>query len=463
MAKQTLRRKKHKKSRSLQRKSSRLHRKSSRLQRKSRRLQRKSRIQRGGRIPTRLELYTALMLELLNEVYSKQHDDSQLIQNINTFFGNPRNFIKCIKERIIEETNDDNSLGKFITQPTTTTSTPPYNDRKFAFANFKLLKQQQNWINFVTNLQKKIDNMFSSNIDIYSDIAGRPYDLKNPVDIKYLRDYIKKLKEGDGLGRNALDKALDRMIQWQNDETTGKPIPSPFLKDIIAQVEHDYPTAAAEINKPELKTNTRTLNFGEVLAITPSFESDSATLYVTIPDGRTIIANSDVNESAKNDQGCLKQIHKKQFNYTCKQLPAGEYTFQLIEYPNIHHTSDPLRIKVVCAAPAEAGAGAARPAAEAVAARPAETETATEAGAGAAAVVRPGFFQRLRSSFINPGNLRSKINRRIAVLEAKPSSDIQDQTTVHRLKQQTRTDDIEELLRINDNLKELLAKYKPKS
>ena len=250
MAKQTLRRS-HKsrglqrKSRGLQRKSRRLQRKSRGLQRKShglqrksrrldkmhgldksRRLQRKSRIQRGGRILTRLELYAALMSELLDECYARYGlpDDSQLIQYIKGFFGNPRNFIKCIKARMAQEKNESGSLGEWITQS-------DYNDSRFALSNFKLTVQQQKWLNFIKSLQETIDNMFNSYIDMATQVKGRYYELTNPKDIAYLRDYINRLKEGDGLGKNALDKALDRMIQWQKDETTGKPIPSPFLRD----------------------------------------------------------------------------------------------------------------------------------------------------------------------------------------------------------------------------------------
>jgi len=405
MAKLTLRRKP--KSRRLQRKSLGLD-KSCRLQRKSRGkgrgkgrgksrrigLQRKSRIQRGGRIPTRLEIYTALMLELLDEVYLtyKTPNESQYIKWV---FGTPLNFIKCIKARIVEENSDGKSLGEFIT-------TTSYNDSRFAVSNFKLLEQQQKWINFIQSLQERIKNTSSSNIDIGSEVLGRYYDLANPEDIAYLRKYIKNLKEGDGLGRNALDKALDRMIQWQKDQTTGKPTPSHFLKDIIAQVEGDHPTVAAEINKPTLSTNTHTLNFGEELAITPSFEYDSATLYVTIPDGTKMIVNSDVDDSAVNEQGGLKQIHKKQFRYTCKELPfVGNYTFQLIEeYPNEQHKSDPLTITVACAKPAAAEAATAataRPAATAATTRPEAAEagstTAAEAEAGAA---RPAEIEAAR-------------------------------------------------------------------
>ena len=274
MAKQTLRRKKHKKSRRLQRKSLGLQRKSlglqrkslglqrksrglqrksrrldkmhgldksRRLQRKSRRLdksrriglQRKSRIQRGG-VLKKIELYTDLMLELLDECYARYdlHDDSQLIGYIKGFFGTPRNFIKYIKARMAQEKNESVSLGELITQS-------DYNDSRFAFSNFKLDQQQKNWIDFIMSLQRSIDNMFSSNIDIASEVLRR--ELTNPKDIAYLRDYINRLKEGDGLGRNALHKALDRMIKTKNVQTTR---PSHFLKDIIAQVEHDYPIAA---------------------------------------------------------------------------------------------------------------------------------------------------------------------------------------------------------------------------
>jgi hypothetical protein len=453
---------------------------------KSRRigLQRKSRIQRGGRIPTRLEIYTALMLELLDEVYLKYKtpNESQL-QYIKGFFGTPLNFIKCIKARIVEENSDGNSLGEFIATTTT------YNDSQFALS-FKLHAQQQQWIDFIKSLQDTIDNTFGSNIDIASAVLGRYYDLTNPEHIAYLRKYIKDLKEGDGLGRNALDKALDRMIQWQNDQTTGKPTPSHFLKDIIAQVEGDHPTVAAEINKPTLATNTHTLNFGEVLAITPSFESDSATLYVTIPDGTKIIANTDVDTLAEENQGGLKQIHKKQFTYTCKQLPVGEYTFQLIEHSNEQHKSDPLRIKVVCAAPAEAGA--ARPATaaeaesttEAATARPAEREAATarpaaETAAAEAATARPAAEAgaarpdprtvpektKRFTLFKNPATYQTKIQTNCDILNRILPKYARRDTSYHQQKVNylcnfaKTNNDIELLISIHDELKNIKKEY----
>jgi len=457
---------------------------------------RKSRIQRGGRMPTKLEIYTALMLELLDEVYLTYKTRYEN-QYINWVFGTPLNFIKCIKARIVAENSDKISLGQFIT---TTTS---YNDSQFAVSNFKLLDQQQKWIGFIQSLQKTIDNTFGSNIDIASDVLGRNYDLTNQKHITYLRNYIKNLKEGDELGRNALDKALDRMIQWQNDQTTGKPTPSHFLKDIIAQVEGDHPTVAAKINKPTLATNTHTLNFGEVLAITTSFVSDSATLYLTNPDGTKMIVNSDVDKSAEEKQGGLKQIHKKQFTYTCEQLPVGEYTFQLIEHPNEQHKSDPLRIKVVCAAPAEAGAArpaerettataTARPApaAEAGAVRPAEIEAArpatatarpaaaaaearpeAEAGAGAAATAaesKPGWFTSLANRFRSSEKFSNKIKNKIdlltqkfKILEKTGHSTFEsnnDNRIMLQLKK-TITGDIDTLVHINNTLNGLLLKY----
>jgi len=203
---------------------------------------------------------------------------------------------------------------------------------------------------------------------------------------------------------------------------------------------------------------------------------------LTIPNGTKIIANRDVDESAENKQGGLKQIHKKQFTYTCKQLPFdGKCTFQLIDEQQ--HKSDPLTIAVACAKPAAAEAArpaeieAARPAAATTRPEAAEAGSTTAAEAGsttaaeagsttaarAVAAAKPGFLQRLKSIFINREHLRSKINRRIAVLDAffrvNSSSNIQDQRLVHRLQNQTGTDDIPTLSGINDKLKELLAKY----
>ena len=511
MAKQTLRR--SHKSRGLQRKSRGLQRKSRRLQRKSRRLQRKSlglhrksrrlghkrksRIQRGGRILTRLELYTALMLELLDECYARYDlPDSQLIQYIKGFFGTPRNFIKYIKARMAQENRDEKSLGELIT------TTPPYNDSRFALSNFKSPEQQQKWIDFIKSLQETIDNMFSSNIDIASAVFGRYYELTNSKDIAYLRDYINRLKEGDGLGKNALHKALDRMIQWHNDQTTGKPTPSHLLKDIIAQVEHEYPTAAAEINKPKLTP----INQDDKVKILPSFLSDSATLYVTF-NGKTMIANSDVDGSAKDELGGLKQTHAHWFEYTpLANLPPGEYILVL---KSEQYSSDPLIITVdathkpvaTIAAPArpaagarpaaaaeagsttEAGAGAAeataRPAAEAATARPAAEAAeagagaAVEAGAGAAVeagaatarpAVRPGSVQTFFNSFKNINTWRDKVNSKILLLTTKfksltPTLDSNnDQRIMLALKQQ-RTDDINDLVEINKKLNGLLAKY----
>ena len=507
MAKQTLRRSHksrglHRKSRGLQRKSRRLQRKSRRLdkmhgldksrrlQRKSRRLdksrriglQRKSRIQRGGRILTRLELYTALMLELLDECYARYDlPDSQLIQYIKGFFGTPRNFIKYIKARMAQENRDEKSLGELIT------TTPPYNDSRFALSNFKSPEQQQKWIDFIKSLQETIDNMFSSNIDIASAVLGRYYELTNSKDIAYLRDYINRLKEGDGLGKNALHKALDRMIQWHNDQTTGKPTPSHLLKDIIAQVEHEYPTAAAEINKPKLTP----INQDDKVKILPSFLSDSATLYVTF-NGKTMIANSDVDGSAKDELGGLKQTHAHWFEYTpLANLPPGEYILVL---KSEQYSSDPLIITVdathkpvaTIAAPArpaagarpaaaaeagsttEAGAGAAeataRPAAEAAEAEAgAAVRPAVEAGAGAA--VRPGSFQTFVNSFKNINTWRDKVNSKILLLTTKfksltPTLDSNnDQRIMLALKQQTRTDDINDLVEINKKLNGLLVRY----
>ena len=342
MAKQTLRRKKHKKSRRLQRKSlgkSRRLDKNRRLD-KSRRLQRTSRIQRGG-VPTRLELYTDIMFELLDEVYLKyihnnQWKDSHLIQYINGFFGNPRNFIKCIKARMVQENSDDLSFGQHITTTTKPTSGIYNNDNKFVVSKFSSEPElQEKWFSFVKSLQETIDNMFSSNIDIAVDVLK--YDLTNPI---HLREYINKLK-GDGLGRNALHKALDRMILRQN---TRKPIPSPFLRDIIAQVEHDYPTAAAEINKPKLDT----LFTDEKLKIYTSFLSDSATLYIYYPNGKFTIANSFADPSAKDEPGGLKQIHpirNRGFVYNKKILSTGKYELVLESFPE-KYRSDPLILTV---------------------------------------------------------------------------------------------------------------------
>ena len=356
MAKQTLRRKKHKKSRrlqrkshGLQRKSRRLHRKSLGLQRKSLGLHRKSRIQRGGRILTMLELYTALMSELLDEVYlthglpDSQLIRYQLIRYIKHFFGNPRNFIKCIKARMVQENNEAFSFGQVITTTTSTTSGTYNNDNKFAL-NFSS-EPQIKWFEFVKSLQNTIDNMFDSHIDMVTKVKGRRrYDLTNPKDIEYLRDYINRLKEGDG--KNALHKALNRIIQWQKDET-GQPEPSSFLKDIIAQVEGVYPAATAEINKPKLTTlTTLTDDKQKQLKIYTSFVSDSATLYIYHPNGNFIIANTFADKLAPDVRGGLKQIHPiitRSFFYST--LPVGTHELVLESFPE-KYRSDPLILKV---------------------------------------------------------------------------------------------------------------------
>ena len=362
MAKQTLRRKKHKKSRrlqrkslGLQRKSRRLHRKSLGLQRKSLGLHRKSRIQRGGRILTMLELYTALMSELLDEVYlthglpDSQLIRYQLIRYINNFFVNPRNFIKCIKARMVQENNEAFSFGQVITTTTTETSGIYNNDNLFVVNKFlSEPKLQEKWFEFVKSLQDTIDNMFDSHIDMVTQVKGRRrYDLTNPKDIEYLRDYINRLKEGDGLGKNALHKALDRIIQWQKDETTGKPTPSSFLKDIIKQVEDNYPAAAAEINKPKLTTlTTLTDDKQKQLKIYTSFVSDSATLYIYNPNGKFIIANTFADKSAQNVRGGLKQIHPiitRSFVYS--NLQVGTYILVLESFPE-QYRSDELILTV---------------------------------------------------------------------------------------------------------------------
>jgi hypothetical protein len=348
MAKQTLRRKKHKKSRRLQRKSL-------GLQRKSLGLQRKSRSQRGGRILTRLEIYAALMSELLDEVYlthglpDSQLIRYQLIRYINNFFVNPRNFIKCIKARMVQENNEAFSFGQVITTTTTETSGIYNNDNLFVVNKFLSEPNlQEKWFEFVKSLQDTIDNMFDSHIDMVTQVKGRRrYDLTNPKDIEYLRDYINRLKEGDGLGKNALHKALDRIIQWQKDETTGKPTPSSFLKDIIKQVEDNYPAAAAEINKPKLTTlTTLTDDKQKQLKIYTSFVSDSATLYIYNPNGKFIIANTFADKSAQNVRGGLKQIHPiitRSFVYS--NLQVGTYILVLESFPE-QYRSDPLILKV---------------------------------------------------------------------------------------------------------------------
>jgi hypothetical protein len=286
------------------------------------------------------------------------------------------------------------------------------------------------------------------------------------------------------------------MIQWHNDQTTGKPTPSHLLKDIIAQVEHEYPTAAAEINKPKLTP----INQDDKVKILPSFLSDSATLYVTF-NGKTMIANSDVDGSAKDELGGLKQTHAHWFEYTpLANLPPGEYILVL---KSEQYSSDPLIITVdathkpvaTIAAPArpaagarpaaaaeagsttEAGAGAAeataRPAAEAATARPAAEAAEAEAGAavrpaveaGAGAAVRPGSFQTFVNSFKNINTWRDKVNSKILLLTTKfksltPTLDSNnDQRIMLALKQQTRTDDINDLVEINKKLNGLLAKY----
>jgi hypothetical protein len=419
------------------------------------------------------------MLELLDECYARYDlPDSQLIQYIKGFFGTPRNFIKYIKARMVEENRDEKSLGELIT------TTPPYNDSRFALSNFKSPEQQQKWIDFIKSLQETIDNMFDKGIDLAT-MVGRT-DLTDANSILQLRQEI--ANNGDRLRTNGLNKALDRMIQWKNSKTTGiYTRPSYFLKDIIARVEGDHPTAAAEINKPKLTP----IYQDDKVKILPSFLSDSATLYVTFSNGEEIIANSDVDGSALNVLGGLKQTHAHWFEYTpLANLPPGEYILVL---KSEQYKSDPLIITVDAthkpvatiaapARPAETETAAAAPARPAAEAAGAATATSTEAGAArpaveagtaagpaveAGAAAGPGFFQRLRSRFINHEKLRSKINGRIAVLEdffkVKPSY-IQDQKIVHRLKQQTRTDDINELVRINNELKQLIAKHKlPKS
>ena len=339
MAKQTLRRKKHKKSRRLQRKSL-------GLQRKSRRLQRKSRSQRGGRILTRLEIYAALMSELLDEVYlthglpDSQLIRYQLIRYINNFFVNPRNFIKCIKARMVEENSDNLSFGQVITTTKTTTSGIYNNDNLFVVNKFlSEPKLQEKWFEFVKSLQDTIDNMFNSNLDIA--VSGLRYDLTNPDHIKQLRKYINTLKEDDGLGRNALHKALNRMLK------NVQPEPSHFLRYIIEQVERDYPAAAEKINKPKLTTlTTLTDDKQKQLKIYTSFVSDSATLYIYLPNGKFIIANTFADESAINEPGGLKQIHPiitRSFVY--RKLSPGEYILVLESFPE-QYRSDQLILTV---------------------------------------------------------------------------------------------------------------------
>lgn len=245
---------------------------------------------------------------------------------------------------------------------------------------------------------------------------------------------------------------------------------------------------------PTLTADKMTLKTNETLAITPSFPSNSATLYITLPSKELIIANSDVDSSAIDKVGELKSALK--FEYKPGHLPPGIYVFQLEDFKT-KLKSAPLIITVEAT---EAGAGAARPAeieaatrpaatarpaaaAAAAEARPAETETVAgaaaaaearpeaEAGAGAAATAaesKPGWFTSLANRFRSSEKFSNKIKNKIdlltqkfKILEKTGHSTFEsnnDNRIMLQLKK-TITGDIDTLVHINNTLNGLLLKY----
>ena len=92
---------------------------------------------------------------------------------------------------------------------------------------------------------------------------------------------------------------------------------------------------------PTLTADKTNIIEGETVTITPTY-GNSATLMVTMCEP-PIIANSDVNDAAKNVQNGLNTEYSgKPFTY--KGLPAGTYTLRLIG--NDSSESDPLTFTV---------------------------------------------------------------------------------------------------------------------
>ena len=299
---------------------------------------RKSRIQRGGVVNCK-DIYTDIMLELLDAWYThpdlRTHYDKEIVAYIQTFFRGVM-FQELIKLRSYYETKHRLRLSEIVCTKdaldigfTSLKQDYPYP----RLLDLNLLK----WQDFVESLRRTINIMQQNDIDIAIVILKHDTELTSMESIAQLRRKINDMSI-DKLSKHGLLKALERRVKWQNDQTTSykRPYkrPGDSLSELHAEIEND------KHHPPRLILNKPDIIAPNVITITPSFASNSATLYHTFESKRTI-ANFDVYKYADAEfKATLREIntegglrHAISFRYRPGDLSVGRHVFQLETFP----------------------------------------------------------------------------------------------------------------------------------
>jgi len=134
-------------------------------------------------------------------------------------------------------------------------------------------------------------------------------------------------------------KQVDKPTKEVNDEVEAWSLST--IKKLEQQV---MPAPGSAAIRPTLTADKRNITTNEKVTITPSY-GNSATLMLSIyKPTRTIIANSDANESAEDvKNGLIKKTHGVE-PFTYEKLPPGIYVLRLIGDDSSQ--SDPLMITV---------------------------------------------------------------------------------------------------------------------
>ena len=227
----------------------------------------------------------------------------------------------------------------------------------------------QKWMNFVQYLRDRVINIKQQEFDTAMAILRSPLSSPSPPELP--NGWI---SNGTPLGPSYINIYANKSTtikpsiaasesQWQSGAQVSaaqvRPSSGSAAQVSAAQVSAAQVSAAqvsaaqsSAVVRPTLTSDRTEITTGDSVTITPSY-GEFATLMVTIFDAddgsdTTIIANSDINDTAQDVMGGLnKTIHgDNPFTYT--GLKPGAYSLRLIgEYPGGNSiSSEPLIITV---------------------------------------------------------------------------------------------------------------------